>query len=195
MFTDFRKKTLLANWLPWQQGNVYFRFIKLKILLIPSFEKLTKFQGASLFRFGVLSHLLGMGWKTPPPPVLIGLKNKYVEAERTFKPSFSEDIWAKDHVPSLRIICASQIRAFGDVLKLDDLPYDCQILIRYLPKIVESKDVPLDPALSVNQSKATNDGPSKDNRILPSWMLQRQLIEDDQDGLPAAEVKGVTITN
>ena len=24
MFTDFRKKTLLANWLPWQQGNVYF---------------------------------------------------------------------------------------------------------------------------------------------------------------------------
>ena len=123
------------------------------------------------------------------------LKNKYLEAERTFKPSFSEDIWAKDHVPSLRIICASQIRAFGDVLKIDDLPYDCQILIRYLPKIVEAKDVPCDPALSVNQIKTTNDGPNKDNRILPSWMLQRQLIEDDQDGLPAAEVKGLTITN
>ena len=100
------------------------------------------------------------------------LKNKHLGAERTFKPSFSEDVWAQDHVPSLRIICASQIRAFGDVLKLDDLPYDCQILIRYLPKIVESKDVSRDPALSVNQSKVTNDGPSKDNRILPSWMLQ-----------------------
>ena len=48
------------------------------------------------------------------------LKNKYLEAERIFKPSFSEDIWAKDHVPSLRIICASQITAFGDVLKIDD---------------------------------------------------------------------------
>ena len=32
------------------------------------FWKVTKFQGASLFRCGVLSHLLGMGWKTPPPP-------------------------------------------------------------------------------------------------------------------------------
>ena len=81
------------------------------------------------------------------------------------------------------------------MLKIDDLPYDCQILIRYLPKIVESKDVPRDPALSVNQIKTTNDRPNKDNRIFPSWMLQRQLIEDDQDGLPAAEVKGLTITN
>ena len=69
---------------------------------------------------------------------------------------------------SFRIIRASQIIAFGDVLKIDDLPYDCQILIRYLTKIVESKNVPGDPASSVNQSKATNDGPSKDNRILPS---------------------------
>ena len=24
MFTDFGKKTLLANWLPWQQLSVYF---------------------------------------------------------------------------------------------------------------------------------------------------------------------------
>ena len=39
MFTDFGKKTLLTNWLPWQQGNVYFLFLKLKILLIPSYEK------------------------------------------------------------------------------------------------------------------------------------------------------------
>ena len=28
--------------------------------------KVTKFQGDSLFRFGVLSHLLGWVWKTPP---------------------------------------------------------------------------------------------------------------------------------
>ena len=81
------------------------------------------------------------------------------------------------------------------MLKIDDLPSDCQILIKYLPKIVESKNVPRDPASSVNQSKTTNDGPRKDNRILPTWMLQRQLIEDDQYSLPAAEVKGLTITN
>ena len=33
---------------------------------------ITKFQGASLFRCGVLSHLLGRGWKTPPPQCLYG---------------------------------------------------------------------------------------------------------------------------
>ena len=33
--------------------------------------KVTKLQGNGLFRFGVLSHLLGWRWKTPP--VLIGL--------------------------------------------------------------------------------------------------------------------------
>ena len=36
--------------------------------------KVTKFQGNGLFRFGVLSHLLGWKWKThTPPPALIGL--------------------------------------------------------------------------------------------------------------------------
>ena len=39
MFTDFGKKPLLTNWLPWQQGNVYFCFLKWKCLLIPSYEK------------------------------------------------------------------------------------------------------------------------------------------------------------
>ena len=42
--------------------------------------KVTKFQGNGLFRFGVLSHLLGWRWKHPlPQPVFIGLmvgKNK-----------------------------------------------------------------------------------------------------------------------
>ena len=40
---------------------------------IPNFAiaylvKVTKFQGYSLFRFGVLSNLLAWRWKTPPPP-------------------------------------------------------------------------------------------------------------------------------
>ena len=32
--------------------------------------KVTKFQSNELLRFGVLSHLLGLRWKTPPPPCL-----------------------------------------------------------------------------------------------------------------------------
>ena len=74
MFTDFRKKTLLANWLPWQQGNVYFWFIKLKILLIPSFEKLPSFKvlACSVVEFWAI--YWAWGGKHPPPPVLIGLR-------------------------------------------------------------------------------------------------------------------------
>ena len=74
MFTDFRKKkTLLANWLPWQQGNVYFWFINLKILLIPSFEKLPSFKvlACSVVEFWAI--YWAWGGKHPPPPVLIGL--------------------------------------------------------------------------------------------------------------------------
>ena len=74
MFTDFRKKALLANWLPWQQGNVYFWFIKLKIFLIPSFEKLPSFKvlACSVVEFWAI--YWAWGGKHPPPPVLIGLR-------------------------------------------------------------------------------------------------------------------------
>ena len=45
-----------------------FLIYKIENFADTQFWKVTKFQGASLFRCGVLSHLLGMGWKTPPPP-------------------------------------------------------------------------------------------------------------------------------
>ena len=45
--------------------------------------KVTKFQGNSLFGFGVLSHLLSWRWKTsPPPPVLIGLSQIFASFSR-----------------------------------------------------------------------------------------------------------------
>ena len=67
MFTDFGKKPLLANWLPWQQGNVYFWFMRLKILLIPSFEKLPSFKvlACSVVEFWAI-YWAG-GGKHPPP--------------------------------------------------------------------------------------------------------------------------------
>ena len=69
----FWQKPLLANWLPWQQGNIYFWFMKLKILLIPSFEKLPSFKvvACSVVEFWAI---YWAGGGKHPPPVLIGLK-------------------------------------------------------------------------------------------------------------------------
>ena len=79
MFTDFRQKTLFANWLPWQQGNVYFWFIKLKILLIPSFEKLPSFKvlACSVMEFWAI--YWAWGGKHPPPSAY------RVNKKKTFK--------------------------------------------------------------------------------------------------------------
>ena len=75
MFTDFSKKPLVTNWLPWQQGNVYFRFLKLKILLIPSYEK-----SPNLVAIDSKLKKLSTGKQNLRgkhlPPVLIGLKAK-----------------------------------------------------------------------------------------------------------------------
>ena len=48
-------------------------------------RKVTKFQGNSLLCFGVLSHLLDWRSKTPPPPVLIGLRNVNLAASFCIK--------------------------------------------------------------------------------------------------------------
>ena len=75
MFTDFRKKNTLGKLVTMVTRKRLFLIYKIENFANTQFWKVTKFQGASLFRCGVLSHLLGMGWKTPPPPpVLIGLK-------------------------------------------------------------------------------------------------------------------------
>ena len=67
MFTDFGKKPLLTNWLPWQQGNVYFLFLRLKILLIPSYEKSPNFDGNRRKTKKVINRQTKFTWKTPPP--------------------------------------------------------------------------------------------------------------------------------
>ena len=64
------------------------------------------------------------------------IRDKCYEAERSFKPTFAEDLFDKDKVKSLRVICASTIRRFGDQIKLDELPYECEILVKYLPKLL-----------------------------------------------------------
>ena len=56
------------------------------------------------------------------------IRVKCYETERSFKPTFAEDLFDKDKVKSLCVICASTIRRFGDQIKLDELLYECQIL-------------------------------------------------------------------
>ena len=63
------------------------------------------------------------------------IKNKCFEVERSFKtinPSFSENIWSTETVPSLRVLCVAKIRTYGDQLKIDNLPSECQMLSHYL---------------------------------------------------------------
>ena len=75
MFTDFGKKPLLENWLPWQQRNVYLQFLNLEILLMPSYEKSPSFKviACSVLEFGAI-YWAGGGKHLPP--VLIGLIGK-----------------------------------------------------------------------------------------------------------------------
>ena len=51
--TDFGKNSLMENWLPWQQRNVYLQFLNLKILLMPRYEKSPSFKviACSVFEF------------------------------------------------------------------------------------------------------------------------------------------------
>ena len=63
----WQKKTLLANWLPWQPENIYFWFMKLNILLMPSFEKLPSFKvlASSVVEFCAI-YWAGGGKHYPP---------------------------------------------------------------------------------------------------------------------------------
>ena len=67
-FTDFGKKPLLENWLPWQQRNVYLQFLNLKILLMPSYKKSPSFKviACSVLEFWAI-YWAG-GGKHPPSP-------------------------------------------------------------------------------------------------------------------------------
>ena len=94
----------------------------------------------------------------------------------SFKPTFAEDLFDKDKVKSLRVICASTIRRFGDQIKLDELPYECQILVKYLPKLLtpSSKEKNEAEALSTNNNSdnLADNGLLPRKRVLPSWMKQ-----------------------
>ena len=71
----FSQKNTLGKLVTMATRKRLFLIYKIENFANTQFWKVTKFQGASLFRCGVLSHLLGIGWKTPPPPVLIGLRH------------------------------------------------------------------------------------------------------------------------
>ena len=100
------------------------------------------------------------------------IRDKCYEAERSFKPTFAEDLFDKDKVKSLRMICASTVRRFGDQIKLDELPYECQILVKYLPKLLtpSSKEKNEAETLSTNNNSdnLADNGLLSRKRVLPS---------------------------
>ena len=63
----FGKKSLLENWLPWQQRNVYLQFLSLKMLLMPSYEKSPSFKviACSVLEFWAI---YWAGGEIHPPP-------------------------------------------------------------------------------------------------------------------------------
>ena len=93
------------------------------------------------------------------------IRDKCYEAERSFKPTFAKGLFDKDKVKSLRVICASTIGRFGDQIKLDELPYECQILVQYLSKFLtpSSKEKNEAETLSTNN----NSDNLADNGLLP----------------------------
>ena len=97
------------------------------------------------------------------------LEINVTRAERSFKPTFAEDLFNKDQVKSLRVICAAKIRRFGDQIKIDELPYECQVLVKYLPKLLTEN--PNTQLSNENTNAAANsvEGSAK-KRVLPSWM-------------------------
>ena len=95
------------------------------------------------------------------------IRDKRYEVERSFKPTFAEDLFNKDQVKSLRAICAAKIRRFGDQIKIDELPYECQVLvIKYLPKLLTEN--PNTQLRNENTNTAANsvEGSAK-KRVLP----------------------------
>ena len=74
------------------------------------------------------------------------------------------------------MICASTIRRFGDQIKLDELPYECQILVKYLPKLLtpSSREKNEAETLSTNNNfdNLADNGLLPRKRVLPSWMKQ-----------------------
>ena len=78
MFTDFRKKNTLGKLVTMATRKRLFLIYKIENFANTQFWKVTKFQGASLFRCGVLSHLLGMGWKTPPSAYRVKLYQVHI---------------------------------------------------------------------------------------------------------------------
>ena len=70
------------------------------------------------------------------------------------------------------VICASTIRHFGDQIKLDELPYECQILVKYLPKLLtpSSKEKNEAEILSTNNNSdnLADNGLLPRKRVLPS---------------------------
>ena len=121
-------------------------------------------------------------------------RDKYLEAERSFRPVYSEDIWSNKRVPSLRVICASKIRRYGHEIRIDELPRELQILVRYLPELTTNSTATTNIIRNIDSNKPDQRRGHGQQRVLPKWMTQTKPTsggtENSQDVL---HVEGGTV--
>ena len=99
-------------------------------------------------------------------------RDKYLEAERSFRPVYSEDIWSNERVPSLRVICASKIRCYGHEIRIDELPRELQILVQYLPELTTNSTATTNIIRNIDSNKPDQRRGHGQQRVLPKWMTQ-----------------------
>ena len=100
-------------------------------------------------------------------------RDKYLEAERSFRPVYSEDIWSNDRVPSLRVTCASKIRRYGHEIRIDELPRELQILVRYLPGLTANSTATTNITRNIDSNGPDQGRRRGQQRVLPKWMMKQ----------------------
>ena len=111
----FSQKNTLGKLVTMATRKHLFLIYKIENFANTQFWKVTKFQGASLFRCGVLSHLLGMGWKTPPHSAY--RVNEH-ELESSPFTRWTQEPWLPDNYPP-ELVSTFQAFCSGNLLRSD----------------------------------------------------------------------------
>ena len=109
-------------------------------------------------------------------------RDKYLEAERSFRPVYSEDIWLNDRVPSLRVICASKIRCYGHEIRIDELPHELQTLVRYLPGLTASSTATTNVIRNIDSNEPDQGQGYEQQCVLPKWMMKQTKLTSGSTG-------------
>ena len=122
-------------------------------------------------------------------------RDNYSEAERSFRPVYSEEIWLNDKVPSLRVICASKIRRYGHEIRIDELPRELQILVRYLPGLTTNSTATTNVIRNIDSNEPDQGQGHGQQHVLPKWMRKqtKPASGNTGDSQNVLHVKGGTV--